>query len=71
MTAFQRIRITIDMNTVALDGDAPMAELAKTLRGLANRAEQDGFLGWSEIEDSLGSICGELQIQTIEEDPDE
>jgi hypothetical protein len=68
MTAFQRIRITIDMNTVALAGDAPMTELAKTLRGLADRAEADGFLGWSEIEDANGSICGELQIQTIDEE---
>ncbi|MGQ0565625.1 MAG: hypothetical protein ACT4OK_11210 [Gemmobacter sp.] len=66
--SFQRIRLTIDMNTPALAGDEPMTELATVLRNLANIAEQDGLLGWMEIEDSNRSICGELHIETIEED---
>lgn len=65
---FERIRITIDTNTVALSGDETMTEVAKVLRYLADIAEQDGFLSWMEIPDSNGSICGEFQVQTIEED---
>ena len=69
MTTFQRIRITIDMNTVCFEGTA-MSELAIVLRGIAKRAEEDGLLGWSQIEDSLNTVCGELQIQTIEGEND-
>lgn len=67
-TTFERIRITIDTNTVALSGDAPMSELGKVLRNLADIAEQDGLLGWMEIADSNGSICGEIHVQMIAED---
>ncbi len=67
-THFERIRITIDTNTVALSGDEPMTEVARVLQYLADVAEQDGFLGWMEIPDSNGSICGELQVQTIEDE---
>lgn len=67
-THFERIRITIHTNTVALSGDEPMTEVARVLRYLADVAEQDGFLGWMEIPDSNRSICGELHVQTIEDE---
>jgi hypothetical protein len=63
----ERIRINIETRNAAF-ADEPMAEVARILRIIANRAERDGLLDYIPLRDTNGNKVGELQIETFPDD---
>jgi hypothetical protein len=66
----ERIRIMIETRGAAF-ADAPMTEVARILRALANRAERDGLEDWLPLRCHNGNRIGELQIETLSDDDEE
>ena len=66
MARFEHITIRIETGNAAFE-DSPTGEIARLLRDLADRFEQDGIPP-STLHDLNGNFCGEVQIVGDEDD---
>lgn len=58
----EQITITIETSNAAFD-DAPASEVARILRFLAHRFEQDGLVD-RKLYDDNGNACGNVAIES-------